>query len=626
MLNRVVFDRGLARTTLILGASLWLCARQFRKSELLRYRYGQTVPSMMWRIFTLLLGRSGQIPGLREQVYVSQPPNAFSRHVYKYAFGDRIRDTWLLFLANTFKIAGLFDLALCTYKLIDRTNFNPSLVAAGIGDMFLVEATWVEETNEYQTSGFMTDPTIFNAPLLMSTWNPRTIGEAVDVLLEASKADPKNHRIAWLLTCALIKAKDWDSALAAIQQILKSTPRLSELNIAEAVAQYGKDRVRGRSVCETNAGRWSGWFKADDVDIVDHVAVQSIQGVTQKELASEVDLTLRCHAIAEGKVLYYERPKAFEKVHSYYIDDAEILPSYGLVVASERHLLSALAHVRPIHWHLYTPSLVALHKDRAMIFRETAAKIDIGEAVYFGHNANYFHWICEDLPRLLLFEMNDQSRDRPVLVDRSISEWQQQLLVRLGIAPERWRCVNFDVPLRLAKLNVPGLLSKELLVHPEAVRMMRERLALDGGMRERRKGKRLYLTRKAGGSRSARLLNETEIWERFRRAGFEAVDTAQLTIDKQIVLFSDAEIVAGPGGAALTNLLFAPKDCAALVLAASAGAGETFSSLTSAIGQDYFVCLGKSYARPHRTWVQTNFDFVLNPNDVDLALEALAKG
>jgi capsular polysaccharide biosynthesis protein len=261
--------------------------------------------------------------------------------------------------------------------------------------------------------------------------------------------------------------------------------------------------------------------------------------------------------------------------------------------------------------------------DQVLICRESAPHVEIEDAIHFGHNANYYHFICEDLPRLLLFEEKTGPSERAILVDRNIRPWQEHLLTRLGFDQRRWRGINFDVPVRLPQLNVPSLLSRDLLVHPKAVDLIRSRLALDGGNAEPRPGKRLYLARGSKGSRNAQFMNEDAIARQLLAQGFAAVETGNMSLGEQIELFSDAEIVAGPGGAALTNLIFAPRGCAALVLASGSDAGETFSSLASAIGQDYFVCLGDGYPRPDYSWIHTNFDFSVDPGDVSLALEKI---
>ena len=56
-----------------------------------------------------------------------------------------------------------------------------------------------------------------------------------------------------------------------------------------------------------------------------------------------------------------------------------------------------------------------------------------------------------------------------------------------------------------------------------------------------------------------RLLNEDEVLRRIEHFGFRHVMPGRLPVADQIALFSGAQIVAGPHGAGLTNLVFMPE-------------------------------------------------------------------
>ena len=603
--------------------ALFLCMFQFRASEKLRRRYGSRLPRMVWTVVANVARCAGPLPGLRQQIYLSQFPNPFSSEIYKDRWFCGSSAPLLLFMANTLKVAGMFDLASVAYRLVEAMGFKPDVALVGLGDLFLVEAGWSEEASVHLELGVLLDPIL--APCLkagVAAWTMRPFSDAAAVLTKATSINPDNKLAWWLLACVLIKSREWAGALTSLRRYLELAGPCDEQSIAEAIAEYGRDHVAGELLLRRDAGRSLGWLKASDIQIIDRHAARSVQGIDQASLNDTARLLLKSHVIFGGELSYYERDHVFGEIPAYKIDDAEILPSYGATVASGQYLLKDTTHVPPIHWHRYILPLVAMNEDRALILRQAAACPDIEDAIYFGHNANYYHFICEDLPRLLLFDEQNERRGRPVLVDLNISAWQQSLLVRSGIDASRFKVVNFGVPLRLRQLNVPSLVSRDLLVHPKAVELIRARLASAAGNTVPRKGKRLYLSR-AAGARSARFVNEHVILRQLVRAGFVAVNTGKMSVDEQIELFSDAEVVAGPGGAALTNLIFAPRTCAALVFAANSDAGETFCSLTSSIGQDYFVCIGDGHPRPDASWIHTSFDFSIDPKDVSLALERI---
>ena len=76
--------------------------------------------------------------------------------------------------------------------------------------------------------------------------------------------------------------------------------------------------------------------------------------------------------------------------------------------------------------------------------------------------------------------------------------------------------------------------------------------------------KKIYLSRR--GIRSRAVRNERALETEFERAGFLRVQPETLSFLEQVRLFHNVEAVAGPGGAAMSNLLFCKPGAKALVL------------------------------------------------------------
>jgi capsular polysaccharide biosynthesis protein len=70
-------------------------------------------------------------------------------------------------------------------------------------------------------------------------------------------------------------------------------------------------------------------------------------------------------------------------------------------------------------------------------------------------------------------------------------------------------------------------------------------------------GERIYLSRQDATGR--RLKNESDLWERLEPLGFQRIFAGQLTFAQQATIFSQAKIIIGIHGAALTNLVFASE-------------------------------------------------------------------
>jgi Glycosyltransferase 61 len=67
-------------------------------------------------------------------------------------------------------------------------------------------------------------------------------------------------------------------------------------------------------------------------------------------------------------------------------------------------------------------------------------------------------------------------------------------------------------------------------------------------------GPKVFISRRTATSR--RIKNEQQIGEIAQRAGLTVLNTETMTLDQQITTFSRAEVVVGPHGAGLTNILF----------------------------------------------------------------------
>lgn len=625
--SRLVHSTGLhrkARFPLVAVGTCWLAGKHFYKNENLTARYGKSRPAMVRSILARAWGQREGLPGRNEQVYVSHPPHSFFRESYDDRWRNNLSGAFLLFLANVYKKIGLLDISEITYRLAFNTGRRPDLVAVGLGDLLLLEGSWTIEATAHAAAGEILDCEL--APALQRcsrAWQMRPVKESIAEFQKALQSNPANKPAWWMLASALMKVRDWDESLNALQEYLKLAPAYYEQNIAMAVLEYGRDSEKGLKVLRKNFGRWLGWFHVSEVQVVDGASVKNRNCIPGKVILDAQVLQTAFHVLAKGEASLYRKDHQFQEVMAYNVSDAEVLPVYGMVVSKNKHMLKDTSHTFETHWHRYTPAIMSMKEDRALIAREMAATMDIDDAIFFGNNKNYYHYICEDIPRLLLLEEKLGTGNRPILVRHDLSAWQENLLVKLNFDSSRWRAVNFNMPLNFRHVTTVSLLSRDLVAHPAAIELVRRKLLGPKIGAESAPGKRFYLKRGTRRDRGTQFLNEDIIERRLQSAGFISVTPGSMSMDEQMTLFADAEIIAGAGGAALTNLVFAPPTCAALVFASSYDSGGTFSSLASAIGQDYYVCLGDGYAQPSPSWIHTSFDFAIDPKDLDQALKRI---
>jgi hypothetical protein len=192
------------------------------------------------------------------------------------------------------------------------------------------------------------------------------------------------------------------------------------------------------------------------------------------------------------------------------------------------------------------------------------------------HEPNYFHWVSELLPRLHLYQlMLPAETETPVLVSSGLHQNLLELL-RLVCSPGRpIRQLDREQAHPVARLVYPSDVSRILDVYHRApgmdttflhvglLRDMASRIkrafpGLSGGGR-----RRLFLRR---GSSYRRLLNEAELQQFLVARGFTAVDPGELSVGEQVQLFADADLIVGPSGAAMTNMLWCRPGTRVVVL------------------------------------------------------------
>ena len=199
--------------------------------------------------------------------------------------------------------------------------------------------------------------------------------------------------------------------------------------------------------------------------------------------------------------------------------------------------------------------------------REGAATLDAGGrtvvVVAKAGAQNYGHTLVEILPKLVNLQRSGL-QDVLLLLPEGMAAFAsviEALLARLGVrAGLAWEPWDRLTP--VADLAYFGPVSRHNLRKSATLLAFRgELMALLGLVPDPRR--RLYVDRPATGTRS--LVNADEVRAAMEARGFEAVSPGGMPFREQVALFSGASAVAGPLGAGLTNMLFAPAACRTLM-------------------------------------------------------------
>lgn len=167
---------------------------------------------------------------------------------------------------------------------------------------------------------------------------------------------------------------------------------------------------------------------------------------------------------------------------------------------------------------------------------------------------NYYHWMVETIPKiryLRAFEVEQElvtlliPTDAPPFVDETLD-----LLGWPSSRVERAEHESYHVP----ELVVPSFPDRR----PSEFEWLREEVLENAPDRIPESGNNVYVSRANGVER--RVVNEDEVMDVLSEYGFERYLLEERSLAENARLFADANVVMGPHGAGLTDIIFA-EDC-----------------------------------------------------------------
>jgi hypothetical protein len=527
-------------------------------------------------------------------------------------------------LATGLKASGWFEDAELLLREVARRPAYADLAWLCLGDLFLVEANWAEEFAAYEAIGAVIDAYALSDD--GPGWQSRRLAEAAEAFRHAITVAPHDPH-AWLLLATTERRRGrWSSAEHAARAFdaRHPAPAWDDRMVQVSVAM-GRDHESALRICEAAratqiASLPDGGFESWAPRIVDVRPARRLAALERREALPATCLELNAGLVRSGVASEYRRQLAFAAADVTRFADITVLPNHGMLLAGDETLLGDSAHVLPRDFPLFTPDVRAVVEGHGMLCGPPAvSQPEASGGIFLGENANYYHFLIDELPRLQLLEGSPDYADRPLIIDSRTRAWQVELLRRVGYPDERLKRLDLSGAVRLEDVVVPGRLSGRMLAHPDAVRYLRAKLAPHADRASPRPGKRVYLSRPDSSRRG--MLNQPAVFRRLKHAGFVSVEPGAMTIDQQIEFFADVEVMAGPGGAAFTNLVFAPRGAKALFLTPPDVAAESFTSIASALGQTAIWCAGSSYPRPYPAWIWSIFDSEIDLNDLEIALQ-----
>ncbi|MBJ6108283.1 glycosyltransferase family 61 protein [Hymenobacter sp. BT523] len=173
---------------------------------------------------------------------------------------------------------------------------------------------------------------------------------------------------------------------------------------------------------------------------------------------------------------------------------------------------------------------------------------------------NYYHWMVDTLPRLLLLQGTHPGC--PLVLFEPVPAYVRQTAAMFGF--ERLLPLPPETVANVPELAMPDYPAPSGFQDGALSLAARDRvieaLHLKGFAGERR----VYVSRSR--QRLRRLLNETAIEPLLRQYGFETVYFEELSFAEQVRLMTETTVLVGVHGANLTNMLFLRPDAAVVEL------------------------------------------------------------
>ncbi|WP_127586762.1 glycosyltransferase family 61 protein [Paenibacillus koleovorans] len=231
---------------------------------------------------------------------------------------------------------------------------------------------------------------------------------------------------------------------------------------------------------------------------------------------------------------------------------------------------------------------------------------------------NYYHWMLDVLPCLLLMHKCGLRVDKYVLNGLKTFPLQYESLKALGVPGRKIEASSETMHMKAANLIVPYF-GRRSCRPPYSVKFVRNELLKAYDPKPVKGYERIYLSR--AGTRRRRVTNEVEVMRLMSEYGFKLISPEQLSMATQIEIFSSAKVIAGPHGSAFTNLIFCKPGTKVIELFSPQYVGRHFPILSSIMGLRHYYLMGEG-ARPpeHSKLKDTRPDMTINIRDLQRLL------
>lgn len=266
---------------------------------------------------------------------------------------------------------------------------------------------------------------------------------------------------------------------------------------------------------------------------------------------------------------------------------------------------------------LQTPELGQYFKGPLLLKQWYGTKIHLkqksGVAIAHSQYApeNYYHWILDTLPRLLLLREYHPNIELIVL-DQGY-EFTRATMTAMGfnnIIP-----VSKEQVLKIDNLILPELLSPSGHVNPKLVRLVRDELVQKLGnpdvVASAIHTRRIYVSRAQ--QRGRRVANQEALDILLDEYGFETIHFEGLGLAEQIALMQETAVLLSVHGANLVNLIFLPPQSKVIELISQTLHNPAYWRLSAVFHLQYYVLACETTEKENISY-HSNLDVIVDIN------------
>ena len=206
-------------------------------------------------------------------------------------------------------------------------------------------------------------------------------------------------------------------------------------------------------------------------------------------------------------------------------------------------------------------------------------------------SANYYHWLFDVLPRLEILRKAGflQNPNLTFILERPLNKFQRESLSYYGFSLPRVFFLQDFPHIECEEMILPSLPGRIGDVPPWVCDFLR---GPQLGLTPTTKKKNLYfITRRNTTSRN--LLNEELILNTLASFGVQSMEPQDLSFPEQVELFAHADVVIGPHGAGLANIVFCKPKSYVIELIPSEYRNKCYWALSANIGLRYAYSIGE---------------------------------